>query len=231
MADTADRIRPGGNPRGEDTRRRILDTALALFGSLGFEATTTRALAERAGVNLPAIQYYFGSKEGLYRAVIQQIAERIEAHAEPVGARITAALAGQPARQDLLALLFALTDVLVALILDETLADRDSCRRFFARVEIEQNPAIDALHDCVGRHIVAPAAALIGRLMDRPPDDAKVRMRMVALLGEAKAFGCWGSDRVLGWHGADPTRVRAVQQLLREHAAAIFHAPAETARW
>src|SRR5487761_2739059 len=155
MADTADRIRPGGNPRGEDTRRRILDTALALFGSLGFEATTTRALAERAGVNLPAIQYYFGSKEGLYRAVNQQIAERI-----------SAALAGMPARQDLLALLFALTDVLVALILDETLADRDSCRRFFARVEIEQNPAIDALHACVACHILGPGAALIGRLMD-----------------------------------------------------------------
>src|SRR5487761_1966177 len=148
MADTADRIRPGGNPRGEDTRRRILDTALALFGSLGFEATTTRALAERAGVNLPAIQYYFGSKEGLYRAVIQQIAERIEAHAGPVAARITAALAGQPAHQDLLALL-----------LDETLADRDSCRRFFARVEIEQNPAIDALHACVACHILGPGAA------------------------------------------------------------------------
>ena len=225
MADTADRVRPVGNPRGEDTRRRILDTALTLFGSLGFEATSTRALAERAGVNLPAIQYYFGSKEGLYRAVIQQIAERIEAHAGPVAARITAALAGQPAHQDLLALLFDLTDVLVALILDETLADRDSCRRFFARVEIEQNPAIDALHDCVACHILGPGAALIGRLMHRPSDDEKVRMRMVALLGEAKAFGCWGSDRVLDWHNADPTRVRAVQQLLREHAAAIFHAP------
>jgi AcrR family transcriptional regulator len=222
MADMADRIRPGGNPRGEDTRRRILDAALSLFGSLGFEATGTRALAERAGVNLPAIQYYFGSKEGLYRAVIQQIAERIETSAGPVADRITGALAGQPTRADLLALLFDLTDVLVALILDETLADRDSCRRFFARVEIEQNPAINALHDCVARHILTPGAALIGHLMRRPPADEKVRMRMVALMGEAKAFGCWGSDRVLGWHSADPTRVRAVQQLLREHVAAIF---------
>lgn len=229
MADLSDRARPGGSTRGEDTRRRILNAALHLFGSLGFEATTTRHLADQAGVNLPAIQYYFGSKEGLYRAVIQQIVERIEADAGPVAARITAALAGQPPRQDLLALLFNLTDVLVSLILDETLADRDSCRRFFARVEIEQNPAIDALHDCVARQILTPAAVLIGRLLHRPPEDEGVRMHMVALLGEAKAFGCWGSDRVLGWNSATPERVRAVQLLLRQHAAAIFPAP-ETER-
>jgi len=222
MADTQDRVRPGGQTRGEDTRRRILNAALDLFGALGFEATTTRHLAERAGVNLPAIQYYFGSKEGLYRAVIQQIVDRITAEAAPVAARVATALAGKPPRQDLLDLLFALTDVLVALILDETLADRDSCRRFFARIEIEQGPAIDALHDCVASHLLGPATVLIGRLMDRPPEDEQVRMQMVALMGLAKAFGCWGSDRVLGWHSADPARIRAVQQLLRQHAAAIF---------
>jgi len=225
MADIQDRVRPVGQTRGEDTRRRILNAALDLFGSLGFEATTTRHLAERAEVNLPAIQYYFGSKEGLYRAVIQQIVERIEATSGPVGARITAALAGQPPHQDLLALLFELTDGLVSLILDETLADRDSCRRFFARIEIEQNPAIDTLHDCVARHLLSPAAVLIGRLMHRPPEDEEVRMHMVALMGQAKAFGCWGSDRVLGWRSADPERVRAVQQLLRQHAAAVFRNP------
>lgn len=228
MADITERVRPGGNARGEDTRRRILDAALDLFGSLGFEATSTRTLAERAGVNLPAIQYYFGSKEGLYRAVIQQIVDRIDAEAGPVGLRITEALAEDASRTQLMARLFELTDVLVSLILDETLADRDSCRRFFARIEIEQNPAIDALHACVDRCILAPAAALIGRLMRRPPDDEQVRMRMVALMGEAKAFGCWGSDRVLGWHTADPSRVWAVQQLLRQHAAAIFRLSEDT---
>ena len=124
-----------------------------------------------------------------------------------------------------MARLFELTDVLVSLILDETLADRDSCRRFFARIEIEQNAAIEALHACVDRCILAPAAALISRLMQRPPDDEQVRMRMVALMGEAKAFGCWGSDRVLGWRSSDPSRVRAVQELLRQHAAAIFQTP------
>ena len=230
MAELGERVRASGNPRGEDTRRRILRAALELFGSQGFEGASTRALADRAEVNLPAIQYYFGSKEGLYRAVIQQITERVAERAAAVTERIALALKGEaPSRQALLGLLGELTDVLVALILDETLGDRDTCRRFFARLEIEQNPAISLLHECFGQYVFEPGAALIGRLLGRPPQDELVRMRMIALVGQAKAFGCWGSDQVLGWQHADPERVRAVQTLLRDHVAAVFQA-AQTER-
>ena len=73
------RQRPKTQTRGEDTRRRILAAALDIFAAEGYEGASTRHLAERAGVNLPAIQYYFGSKEGLYRAVIGDIDGRREA--------------------------------------------------------------------------------------------------------------------------------------------------------
>ena len=78
MAETVNRFRPGSQQRGEDTRRRILEAAFELFASDGFEGASTRTLAERAGVNLPAIQYYFGSKEGLYRAVVEQFRQQME---------------------------------------------------------------------------------------------------------------------------------------------------------
>jgi len=65
MVSVAARYRPGTDPRGEDTRRRILETAIEVFAREGYEGTSTRELAAAAGVNLPAIQYYFGSKEGL----------------------------------------------------------------------------------------------------------------------------------------------------------------------
>jgi AcrR family transcriptional regulator len=226
MAEAMDRFRPGGNPRGEDTRRRILNTALPMFATLGFEGTSTRALAEHAGVNLPAIQYYFGSKEGLYRAVIGEITSFIEAQVGPIAGRIGAMLdRGEPGRAELMDLLFEMTDVLVAMILDQTLTDRDTCRRFFARVEIEHTEAIETLHALVDKVMLAPCAALIGRLMGLPADDVRVRMQMVAFLGQAKAFGAWGCDRVLGWNTVGTAQVHAVQALLREHAAAIFHDP------
>ncbi|MEA2815035.1 MAG: TetR/AcrR family transcriptional regulator, regulator of cefoperazone and chloramphenicol, partial [Rhodospirillaceae bacterium] len=74
------RGRPATQARGEDTRRRILETALDLFAAQGYEGASTRQIAEGAGVNLPAIQYYFGNKEGLYRAIIDDITADTDRH-------------------------------------------------------------------------------------------------------------------------------------------------------
>jgi TetR/AcrR family transcriptional regulator, regulator of cefoperazone and chloramphenicol sensitivity len=53
----------------DPARARLLRAGLRLFAHQGFAATTTRDLAQAAGVNVAAISYYFGDKAGLYRAV------------------------------------------------------------------------------------------------------------------------------------------------------------------
>jgi AcrR family transcriptional regulator len=52
----------------EETRRQILDTALALFREKGFEETTIRDIASGAGLSLGAAYYYFKSKEAIVGA-------------------------------------------------------------------------------------------------------------------------------------------------------------------
>ena len=54
----------GGYARGEETRARIISAALKLFGQRGFDGSSTRDIATAAGVNAPALQYYFDNKEG-----------------------------------------------------------------------------------------------------------------------------------------------------------------------
>ena len=54
---------------GEASRARLLRSGLQLFAQQGFAKTSTRELAEHAGVNIASISYYFGDKAGLYRAV------------------------------------------------------------------------------------------------------------------------------------------------------------------
>jgi len=54
-----------------DTRDKILEVALELFANNGFDGTSTREICKGADVNISMILYYFGSKEGLYKTIIQ----------------------------------------------------------------------------------------------------------------------------------------------------------------
>lgn len=62
-------------PTREAARQALLDAATEVFLSEGFRAARVQAIAERAGVRLSAINYHFGSKEGLYHAVLQHHAD------------------------------------------------------------------------------------------------------------------------------------------------------------
>jgi AcrR family transcriptional regulator len=59
----------------DNTKERLLDVAERLFAERGYAATSLRAMTRSAGVNLGAVNYHFGSKEGLYAAVF---ARRVE---------------------------------------------------------------------------------------------------------------------------------------------------------
>ena len=54
------------------TREKILDAAEILFIERGFAATSLRAIASKAGVNLAATNYHFDSKNGLLAAVFHR---------------------------------------------------------------------------------------------------------------------------------------------------------------
>jgi AcrR family transcriptional regulator len=59
-------------PEAADSRARLLSAALRLFAENGFAKTSIRQIAEAASVNTALISYYFGDKEGLYRATFTE---------------------------------------------------------------------------------------------------------------------------------------------------------------
>ncbi|MGK4475383.1 TetR/AcrR family transcriptional regulator [Aeromonas molluscorum] len=70
--------RPGRPVGRSDIRDKLLAAARERFLSTPYSKVTTREIAERAGSNLAMIHYYFGSKEGLYQAVLGDVAEPLE---------------------------------------------------------------------------------------------------------------------------------------------------------
>jgi AcrR family transcriptional regulator len=76
--------KPKPSPRsvrsdGAETRLHILQVAGQLFAEKGFERTTSREICSAAGTNLASVNYHFGSRDGLYDAVL------VEAHGQIVG--------------------------------------------------------------------------------------------------------------------------------------------------
>ena len=54
------------------TRESLLDAAERLFAEAGIAASSVRAITREAGVNLAAVSYHFGSKDGLVREVLRR---------------------------------------------------------------------------------------------------------------------------------------------------------------
>ena len=100
----------------DSTRAKILDAAEVLFVEKGFAATSVRAIADLAAVNLAATHYHFGSKEGLLAATIHRRAGPINA------ARLTnldqLEMASTPAVEEIVKAFF---EPLAANRVDETL--------------------------------------------------------------------------------------------------------------
>ncbi|QFG24159.1 TetR/AcrR family transcriptional regulator [Actinomadura sp. WMMB 499] len=53
-------------------RERILDVATRLFAALGYDGTSTRLIAEAAGLNIATVAYHVGGKRDLYLAVMER---------------------------------------------------------------------------------------------------------------------------------------------------------------
>jgi AcrR family transcriptional regulator len=55
------------------TKQKLLDAALEAFSENGFKGTSTRDIAERAGVHHPLITYHFKNKDTLWRAAVKYV--------------------------------------------------------------------------------------------------------------------------------------------------------------
>lgn len=137
--------------KSEATRARIFDTALTLFRGRGFEETTMRDIAAKAGVSLGSAYYYFESKEDLvmafYQLAMEAMAPRLEAVLSGAGTfekRVAALIAVkfeyfQPSRTFLGALLKHAADPRHRLspFSRETRHIREHDQKYFARAIAE----------------------------------------------------------------------------------------------
>lgn len=150
-----------GNPNA--TQERILAAALAVFTEHGLEAATLRQITERAGVNLAAVSYHFGSKDSLVRRTLERLtAPYVAARLAALDACEAAADGGAP----------SLEDVVEAIVRPTVLLTRDakggrSLIRLLLQVRARPSDAttgffVERMDPAAHRFVAALARALPG---------------------------------------------------------------------
>jgi AcrR family transcriptional regulator len=219
----------GGYARGEETRARIVATALRVFGEEGFNKASTRQIAADAGVNPPALQYYFGGKEGLHRACAQHIIDRMLSVVSPAltqAQQMRRTATREEAIDALCALLDAMADGLVA-------AGSEGWSRFITRGKADgAGPAMEMLRENIGMPILQAVANLISLVTDRDPADEITRIKAAAILGQVSTFHTNRENTLaaLKWPGFDAPRLQMIKSVIREHTRAILGAAAPVRR-
>lgn len=67
-----------------DNRKKILKVSLDLFHQKGYDAISVQEIVERAGITKPTLYYYFGSKNGLLQAILEDGFSRLRKQIDPV---------------------------------------------------------------------------------------------------------------------------------------------------
>lgn len=195
----------------EGAQKALIEAGLLLFGQKGFDATSTRELAAKAGVNLALIAYHFGGKDGLRRAVVGEVARRLMAVA---GApRSSAGLTPAAALRRLQTILRGVAAFIGS-------APEAGPMVNFALTELSRGgAATELIHDC----FIGPKHAELSELWaiasGADPDSEAVKLSVFAMIGQVLYFRL-GREivmRRMGWPSIGPAEAGRIGDVIAEN--------------
>lgn len=191
-----------GYSKSEETRAAILRAAISAFGRQGYDSATTRQIAAAAGVQQPAINYYFGGKEALYRACADEILTNFTGPLTMVSRQafeaLDAGLDAPGAARQLKQLLSALADVMM---LSQDVAEAAG---FVSREMHDPGLAYDVLYSNLWAPGIELAARLVAIARGRAHAEPADRVDAIMMISGIAAFtpGLSVSMQVMRWQEA-----------------------------
>lgn len=179
----------GGYQRGEETRARIVEAAVVVFGERGYEGASTRDIANAAGVNAPALQYYFDGKEGVYLECVEHLIRLLWRKMSATVEAAESALADTTANdQVLMEVTLGILGAVVSTIQDSP--HTTAWRNFLDRHQAGLCPesATTAFDERFKKRLGAAVRILIARLAGFEPDDERTVIHSMAMFTQGLAF-------------------------------------------
>lgn len=204
-----------------EARQRLIQAGVTIFAANGFNATTTRMLANEAQVNLSAIPYYFKSKEGLYQAVVAHIADVLGARLEPFLSQLAdlhaSGLEPEPARE----LLKEGLATMVAMMCGDPATLPFS--KIILQEQMAPSAAFELIYPRVMERILEAFATLIAAATGET-DARQCNLQAVLLVGQVMVFraGRATAVRRLGMEGYTPAEIAEIQAAVQSRAMAAL---------
>lgn len=157
------------------TEQRLLNAAGEIFAEYGYRAATIRQICEKAGANIAAVNYHFGDKDGLYKAVLRFVNQAdIKKHPHNLGLN-----AGASAEQRLRAYI----QYLLSRIFEE---GRPSWHmKLMAREMTEPTRAFETLVEEAARPLHQELSSIIRDLLGPEASDVTVHLCTLSVLGQS----------------------------------------------
>jgi AcrR family transcriptional regulator len=217
----------GGYQRGEETRARIIEAAVELFGRHGFEGASTRDIARLAGVNAPALQYYFDNKEGVYLACAEYFASLVWESLAPSADAALAVLADPSASVDALIEAYLVMQRGYLSFAYDT-PDDNPWRLFMARERagLGLPGAYERIDQALNQRLFAVTSALMGRIMGRPPTNDEVKLRTIAIDGQSLTFRVLRRQvrSAMGWDSIGEPQADQLRSVVLEQTRVLLQA-------
>ncbi|HWU25787.1 MAG TPA: CerR family C-terminal domain-containing protein [Rhizomicrobium sp.] len=218
----------GAYARGEETRRRIVSTAIGLFGEHGFDGVSVREIAAKADVPPPSLQYYFGAKEGLYDACFQHIEA---AGLRALGPALAAAEALLEKPQSTTRLIEAYWQVLDRLV-DFLLRGPEATKRAVFMFHYAQSAKSQASRERVGGRMWHCFTGLVVAICGYQIATEDARLIAAAINGQLFAVYLGRSHLKLltGWDSMTPSHLETLKRLIREQTIVLLESHARRLR-
>jgi AcrR family transcriptional regulator len=231
-ADTEARNASPDVTRGSATREALVLAAIDSFGRDGFNAASTRAISEAAGVNQALIGYHFGGKPGLYLAALKHIADSVVARIGPLVASIEAELDAPPgdaggAADRAIALLHGFTDAFAGMLTSD---ESKVWARLILREQQDPSEGFELLYAGVMRRILGITTRLVACARGIDASEDQCRLAALMIVGQVLVFrsGREAVLRQMGWERIADSELEAIKAELRRNVAAILQAEDST---
>ena len=209
-----------------ETKKKLVEAGLELFARFSFDGVSTRTLAQHAQVNLAAIQYYFGGKEGLYLAVSRNIVETLKTWTQPLIQRIEDRLSsGHPDKNECFTLLCELLDH----IIERALGTQESKQwmGIFMREQLDPTQAFDILYDGVLGPFHQAMCGLIAGILNLRRNDEETKLRAYAVAGQVFIFHIARAEirRSMAWKDYHQGELEMIRQVILEQVRSLLGVP------